>query len=82
MRIRWIIALLTLTVATGLWAQEKKVQDPAESKELNDQAYIRLLRTDLKAKKEAVVKEQMQLNDQQAPSFGPSTGTTNPNRQS
>jgi hypothetical protein len=48
MRIRLMIAVLTLTVATGLRAQEKKIQDPAESKELNDQAYIRLLRTDLK----------------------------------
>jgi len=71
MRIRLIVAVLVLTAATGLWAQEKKVQDPAESKELNDQAYIRLLRTDLKAKKEQIVREAMQLNDQQAAAFWP-----------
>jgi hypothetical protein len=71
MRIRWMIALLTVVAATGLWAQEKKVQDPAESAELNDQAYIRLLRTDLKAKKEQIIKEAMQLNDQQAAAFWP-----------
>jgi hypothetical protein len=71
MRIRWMIALLTVVAANGLWSQEKKVQDPAESAELNDQAYIRLLRTDLKAKKEQIIKEAMQLNDQQAAAFWP-----------
>ena len=71
MRIRLMIVVLTLTVTTGLWAQEKKVQDPAESKELNDQAYVRLLRTDLKARKEAIIREEMQLNDQQAAVFWP-----------
>jgi hypothetical protein len=71
MRTRLTVVLLALTVTTGLWAQEKKVQDPAESKELNDQAYIRLLRTDLKANKQQIVKEAMQLNDQQAAAFWP-----------
>jgi hypothetical protein len=71
MRIRLMVAVLGLMAATGLWAQEKKVQDPAESTELNDQAYIRLLRTDLKAKKQQIIKEAMQLNDQQAAAFWP-----------
>ena len=71
MRLRLTIALLAVMAATGLSAQEKKVQDPAESTELNDQAYIRLLRTDLKAKKEQIIKEAMQLNDQQAAAFWP-----------
>ena len=71
MRIRWMIALLAVVTATGLWAQDKKVQDPAQSTELNDQAYIRLLRTDLKAKKEQIIKEAMQLSDQQAAAFWP-----------
>jgi hypothetical protein len=71
MRTRLTIAVLALTVATGLWAQNKTVQDPAESRELNDQAYIRLLRTDLKAKREQIIKEAMQLNDQQAAAFWP-----------
>ena len=71
MRTQLIVVVLALTVATGLWAQEKKVQDPTESKELNDQAYIRLLRTDLKADRKQIVKEAMQLNDQQAAAFWP-----------
>jgi hypothetical protein len=71
MRIRLAIALLAVMAATGLWAQEKKVQDPAETTELNDQAYIRLLRSDLKAKREQIVKEAMQLNDQQSAAFWP-----------
>jgi hypothetical protein len=71
MRIRLAVAVLTLMVGTGLWAQEKQIQDPAESKELNDQAYVRLLRTDLKAKKQQIIKEAMQLNDQQAAAFWP-----------
>jgi hypothetical protein len=75
MRIRLAVAVLTLMVGTGLWAQEKQIQDPAESKELNDQAYVRLLRTDLKAKKEQIIKEAMQLTRS-----GPSTGSTTQNR--
>jgi hypothetical protein len=71
MRIRLTVAVLVLMAATSLGAQEKKVQDPAESVELNDQAYVRLLRTDLKAKKEQIIKEAMQLNDQQAAAFWP-----------
>ncbi len=63
MSIRSIFAVLLLTAATALWAQETKVQDPAESRELNDQAYIKLLRSDLRASKERIVKEAMQLND-------------------
>lgn len=71
MRARFTIAVLLLAVATGVWAQQQKVQDPAESRELNDKAYIRLLRTDLKAKREQVIREAMQLNDQQAAAFWP-----------
>lgn len=74
---RVIVAALALTMFTGLWAQEqaqgkeKKVQDPAESRELNNQAYIRLLRADLKTSKERIIKEAMQLSDQQAAAFWP-----------
>ncbi|MGA8490280.1 MAG: hypothetical protein WB711_07650 [Terriglobales bacterium] len=71
MRIRFTVALLIVFAATGLWAQEKKLQDPAESKELNEQAYVRLLRSDLKTKKEAIIKEEMQLTPQQAAAFWP-----------
>ncbi len=74
MRIRLTIALLAVMATTGLWAQEKKVQDPAESTELNEQAYVRLLRTDLKAKKDRIIKEVMQLNDQQSSIFWPIYG--------
>jgi hypothetical protein len=67
---------LALAAAPGLAAQETPaqgthVQDSARSKELNTQAYIRLLRADLSAKKEQIVRETMQLNDQQAASFWP-----------
>jgi hypothetical protein len=62
---------LTLAAATSLCAQETHVQDPARSKELNTQAYIQLLRADLSAKKEQIVRETMQLNDQQAAIFWP-----------
>jgi hypothetical protein len=71
MRIRWTVSLLVIVAATGLWAQEKKLQDPAESKELNERAYVRLLRSDLKTKKEAIIKEDMQLTPQQAAAFWP-----------
>jgi hypothetical protein len=57
--------------ATCTWAQETKIQDPTQSKELNTQAYVLLLRSDLKAKKEQIIKETMQLNDQQAAIFWP-----------
>jgi hypothetical protein len=76
-RLTVAVLVLMLTMATGLWAQEqaqekgKKVQDPAESRELNDQAYIRLLRADLKKSKERIIKEAMQLNDPQAAAFWP-----------
>jgi hypothetical protein len=71
MRIRWTVSLLVIVAATGMWAQEKKLQDPAESKELNERAYVRLLRSDLKTKKEAIIKEDMQLTPQQAAAFWP-----------
>jgi hypothetical protein len=71
MRIRWTVVLLVVFAVSGLWAQEKKLQDPAESKELNEQAYARLLRTDLRTKKEAIIKEEMQLTAQQASAFWP-----------
>jgi hypothetical protein len=71
MRIRLTIAVLVVLASTSLCAQEKKLQDPAESRELNEQAYVRLLRSDLKIKKEAIVKEEMQLTAQQAAAFWP-----------
>jgi hypothetical protein len=69
MRIR-LVALAVLA-ATCTWAQETKIQDPTQSKELNTQAYVLFLRSDLKAKKEQIIKEAMQLNDQQAAIFWP-----------
>jgi hypothetical protein len=69
MRIR--LAAMVLIAATTVWAQDTKVQDPAQSKELNTRAYIQLLRADMKSKKEQIVKEAMQLNDQQAAIFWP-----------
>jgi hypothetical protein len=64
---RWI----SLMVTAGLWAQEKKVQDPAQSKELNTEADVELLREDVQAKRQEVIKEGMQLDEKQAASFWP-----------
>jgi type IV pilus biogenesis protein CpaD/CtpE len=72
--IRFAALALALAAATSLCAQETHVQDPARSKELNTQAYIQLLRADLSAKKEPIVRETMQLNDQQAAVFWPIYG--------
>jgi hypothetical protein len=80
MSTKFAVLVLTLALApaaaTALAAQETPaqgthVQDAARSKELNTQAYIQLLRADLSAKKEQIVRETMQLNDQQAAIFWP-----------
>jgi hypothetical protein len=71
MRTRLTVAVLALTLTTGLSAQKTQVKDQAESRELNDQAYIRLLRADLKTRQAQIIKETMQLNDQQAAAFWP-----------
>ena len=81
MSIRFVALALALifalaAAATSLAAQQTPaqgthVQDSARSKELNTQAYIQLLHTDLTAKKEPIVRETMELNDQQAAIFWP-----------
>jgi hypothetical protein len=84
MNIRFAALTLGCTLAAagaGLAAQQSSVrqtpaqgthiQDSARSKELNTQAYIQLLHADLSAKKEQIVRETMQLNDQQAAIFWP-----------
>jgi hypothetical protein len=71
MRIRLALLALAMMAATSVWAQQTKVQDPAQSKELNTQAYIQLLRKDLRANREVIVKEAMQLNEKQASVFWP-----------
>jgi hypothetical protein len=62
---------LALAAASSLCAQATHIQDPARSKELNTQAYIQLLRADLSAKKEQIVRETMELSDPQAAIFWP-----------
>jgi hypothetical protein len=72
MRIRCtFVAAATMFLSCGLVAQEKQLQDPAESKELNTQAYIQLLRADLKTSKRTLIKESMQLDEKQAAAFWP-----------
>jgi hypothetical protein len=75
MRIRFAItgaALAAALVFSGsLCAQEKQLQDPAQSKEVNTQAYIRLLRSDLKVSKRTLIKESMQLDEKQSADFWP-----------
>ena len=73
--------VLLLAAASGLAAQQTPtqgtpapgthVQDSARSRELNTDAYIQLLRADLSTKKEQIIRETMELNDQQAPIFWP-----------
>jgi hypothetical protein len=68
--------LALAAAATGLPAQQTQVpgthvQDSARSRELNTDVYIQLLRADLSAKKAQIVRETMELNDQQAPIFWP-----------
>jgi hypothetical protein len=71
-RIRFAsIAIAALFFCVGISAQEKQIQDPAESKERNTQAYIQLLRADLKASKRTLIKEPMQLDEQQSAAFWP-----------
>jgi hypothetical protein len=72
MRIQFaFIAAAALFLGCGISAQEKQLQDPAESKERNTQAYIQLLRLDLKASKRTIIKESMQLDEKQAAAFWP-----------
>jgi hypothetical protein len=66
-----LAAAATSLAAQQTPAQGTHVQDSARSKELNTQAYIQLLHTDLTAKKEQIVRETMELNDQQAAIFWP-----------
>ena len=60
-----------MIASAGVRAQEKKVQDPAQSKELNTEAYVELLREDVQAKRQEVIKEGMQLDEKQAAAFWP-----------
>jgi hypothetical protein len=72
---------LALAAPTGLGAQQTQtqgtpapgthVQDSARSRELNTDAYVQLLRADLSAKKDQIVRETMELNDQQSAIFWP-----------
>jgi hypothetical protein len=71
MRVRFVIIAAALFFSCGLSAQEKQLQDPAQSKEANTQAYIRLLRADLKTSKRALIRESMQLDEKQAAAFWP-----------
>ncbi len=76
-----LLLALALASATGLPAQQTQapgtqasgthVQNPASSRELNTDAYIQLLRADLSTKTVQIVRETMQLNDQQSATFWP-----------
>ena len=72
MRIRFaLVTAAVLLLSYGVSAQEKQLQDPAQSKELNTQAYIQLLRSDLKVSKRTLIQESMQLDDKQSADFWP-----------
>jgi hypothetical protein len=65
------ITAAVLFLSCGISAQEKQLQDPAQSKERNTLAYIQLLRADLNASKRTLIKESMQLDENQAADFWP-----------
>jgi hypothetical protein len=72
MRTRFAIATAAaMMFSFGILAQEKQVQDPAESKQLNLQVYVGLLRSDLRASKRGIIKESMQLDEKLAAEFWP-----------
>jgi len=71
MKIRFAVFAAALFLSCGLSAQEKQLKDPSESKELNTQAYIQLLRSDVNTSKRAIIKESMQLDEKQAEAFWP-----------
>ena len=75
-----LITFAALLFSHGLAAQDKQLKDSAESKELNMQAYVQLLRSDLKATKRTLIKESMLLDDKQAEVFGLSTINTTSSR--
>jgi len=74
--------MVAAMVTAGLWAQEKKVQDPARSKELNTEADGELLREDVQAKRQEVIKKGMQLDEKRAASFWRSPKNTPGNQSS
>jgi hypothetical protein len=53
----------------GAVGQEKQVQDAEQSKELNTETYVELLRQDVQAKRQESIKEGMQLDEKQAAAF-------------
>lgn len=72
MRIRFaFVTAAVLLLGYGVSAQEKQLQDPAQSKELNTQAYIQLLRSDLKVSKRTLIQESMQPDEKQSADFWP-----------
>jgi len=73
MRIQMAVAVPVLLLAAVVSGQENhtQVKDRGDTKELNTQAYVELLRSDLKRQKEQIVKETMQLDEKQATLFWP-----------
>jgi hypothetical protein len=70
MRILGSVIALAL-MAAGLCAQEKHVQDQTQSKALNTETYIEMLRMDFKAQKQQIIKEGIQLDEKQSAAFWP-----------
>jgi hypothetical protein len=62
------ITALPFLVAQSLYAKDAK---PASDKELNIQAYEKLLRADVDAKRDTLVKAIMKLNDSDSQTFWP-----------
>jgi hypothetical protein len=72
MKIRFaIVTAAAFLISFGIAAQEKQLKEPTESKDLNLQSYVQLLRADLKASKRTLIKESMQLDNKQSEAFWP-----------
>ena len=65
------VSLVALVLAVAAVAQDKKVVAPDDNAELNTQAYIQLLRQNVQAKREAIIREGMQLDEKQGAAFWP-----------
>jgi len=71
MKVRCFALFATMIVSSALWAQDKEIQDPVTSKELNTEAYIQLIRADIRAERAEIIKQEMRLDEKQMAAFWP-----------
>jgi hypothetical protein len=62
---------IALLFTTGVTAQDNKLTDPSESNELNTEAYIQLLRQEVRIERQSLIRAGMQLDEKQGTAFWP-----------